>query len=114
MNATTANPADTTSDTSSHTTSDAGSGYDTGTGYDAEPQPLTRAVEDRMVAGVAAGFARYLGVDATIVRIVLAVLTVVGGAGVPIYVAGWLLIPEEGHEQSIAAAFIDSRRTRAL
>ena len=36
-------------------------------------------------------------------RIVLAVLTVVGGAGVPVYLAGWLLIPDEGAEQSIAS-----------
>jgi phage shock protein PspC (stress-responsive transcriptional regulator) len=76
-------------------------------------QPLTRSVDDRMIAGVAAGIARYLGVDATFVRIILAVLAVVGGAGVPIYAAGWLLIPEEGSEQSIASAFIQSRQARA-
>ncbi len=67
-----------------------------------------------MIAGVGAGFARYLNVDVTILRIVLAALTVVGGAGVPLYLAGWLLIPEEGREQSIAAAFIQGRQTRAL
>ena len=36
-------------------------------------------------------------------------LTVLGGAGVPIYLAGWLLIPEEGTGQSIAAQFTQSR-----
>ena len=46
-------------------------------------QQLYRPVEDRMVAGVAAGIARYLGADVTAVRIILAVLTFVGGAGVP-------------------------------
>ena len=61
-----------------------------------------------MLAGVAAGIARYLDVDVTIVRIVFAVLAVMGGAGVPLYLAGWLLIPEEGAEQSIASDFIDS------
>jgi len=75
---------------------------------------LRRPVEDRMVAGVAAGIARYLGTDVTVVRIVLAVLTLVGGAGVPIYLAGWLLIPEEGSDQSIAGGFIQSRQTRSL
>ncbi len=65
-----------------------------------------------MLAGVAAGIARYLGVDVTVVRIVLAVLAFVGGAGVPIYLAGWLLIPEEGAEQSIASGFVQSRRAR--
>jgi phage shock protein PspC (stress-responsive transcriptional regulator) len=77
------------------------------------PQPLSRPVEGRMLAGVAAALARYLGADVTIVRIVFAVLAVVGGAGVPIYLAGWLLIPEEGAEQSIASGFIQSLQARA-
>ena len=77
-------------------------------------QQLYRPVEDRMVAGVAAGIARYLGADVTAVRIILAVLTFVGGAGVPIYLAGWLLIPEEGAEQSIVGSFLQSRQTRSL
>jgi phage shock protein PspC (stress-responsive transcriptional regulator) len=78
-----------------------------------QARPLRRPVEDRMLAGVAAGIARYLGIDATIVRIVLAVLAVAGGAGVPIYLAGWLLIPEEGCEQSIAGDFIQNRQARS-
>jgi phage shock protein C len=61
-----------------------------------------------MVAGVAAGVGQYLGVDANIVRIVLAVLTVMGGAGIPLYVAGWLLMPDELSEQSIAGELISS------
>ena len=79
-----------------------------------QPSRLSRAVEDRMIAGVCAGFARYLNVDVTILRIVLAVLTAVGGAGVPLYIAAWLLIPEDGHDQSIASDFINGRPTRAL
>ena len=78
------------------------------------PQPLRRPVHDRMVAGVAAGLAQYLGADVTIIRIVLAVLTFVGGAGIPIYLACWLLIPEEGSDQSIASSFVQSRQTRSL
>jgi phage shock protein PspC (stress-responsive transcriptional regulator) len=66
-----------------------------------------------MLAGVAAGVADYLGVDVTIVRIILAVLTVVGvGVGVPLYLAGWLLIPEEGASQSIASDLIQSLSSR--
>jgi phage shock protein PspC (stress-responsive transcriptional regulator) len=78
------------------------------------PQPLSRPVNDRMVAGVAAGLARYLGADVTIIRILLVVLAFVGGAGVPIYLACWLLIPEEGSDQSIAGGFFQSRQTRSL
>ena len=77
------------------------------------PQPLYRPFQDRMLAGVAVGIARYLGVDATVVRIVLALLTVFGGAGVAVYLAGWLLIPEEGSEQSIASQFIQSLQARS-
>jgi phage shock protein C len=75
---------------------------------------LRRPVEDRMLAGVAGAIANYLGADVTAVRIILAVLVFVGGAGVPIYLAGWLLIPEEGSEQSIASGFLQSRQVRSL
>lgn len=58
-----------------------------------------------MIAGVGSGIARYVGVDTMIVRIVLVVLAFVGGIGVPLYLACWLLIPEEGRGQSIADEF---------
>ncbi len=78
----------------------------------ADPRPLYRPFQDRMLAGVAAGIAQYAGIDATIVRIALAVLTVLGGAGVPLYIAGWLLIPEEGATQSIASDIFQSLSNR--
>jgi phage shock protein PspC (stress-responsive transcriptional regulator) len=67
---------------------------------------LSRPAHDRMLAGVASGAAHYLGVDVTLVRIALVVLCFVGGIGLPLYLAGWLLIPEEGAYQSIAAEFL--------
>ncbi len=77
-------------------------------------QPLCRPIHGRMLAGVAVGIADYLGIDVTIVRIILAVVTVVsGGVGVPLYLAGWLLIPEEGATQSIASDLIQSLSSRA-
>jgi phage shock protein PspC (stress-responsive transcriptional regulator) len=76
-------------------------------------RPLCRPFHDRMLAGVAAGIARYFDIDVTIVRIVFAVLAVVGGAGVPLYLAGWLLIPDEDAGESIASAFIQSLRDRS-
>lgn len=63
---------------------------------------LRRTRDGRMVAGVCSGAARYLGVDANILRLGLAVLTVFGGSGIPLYVLAWLLIPEEGAATSIA------------
>jgi phage shock protein C len=61
-----------------------------------------------MLAGVAAGFARYLGIDVTLVRVALVVLCFAGGIGLPLYLASWLLIPDDGAEQSIAADVTDS------
>jgi phage shock protein C len=101
MNATTANPAASTDTTTNQEA-----------GPLAGPRHLCRPVQGRMLAGVAAGIARYLDVDVTLVRIVLAVLTVLGGAGVPIYLAGWLLMPDEGAEQSIAGQFAQSWQSR--
>ena len=75
--------------------------------------PLYRPYEGRMVAGVAASISQYLGVDPNIVRIVLAILTVAGGAGIPVYLAGWLLIPDEGAPQSLASEFISSFQSRS-
>jgi hypothetical protein len=36
----------------------------------------------------------------------------VAGPGVPLYLAGWLLIPDEGARQSVAADVIDSIQAR--
>lgn len=74
------------------------------------PRVLCRPTEDRMLAGVAAGIAQYLDVDPTLIRILFAVLTLFGGAAVLVYLAGWLLIPEEGSDQSIASSFVQSRQ----
>jgi phage shock protein PspC (stress-responsive transcriptional regulator) len=62
-----------------------------------------------MVAGVAAGLASYLNVDVTIVRIGFALATVLGGGiGVVAYLAGLLLIPDEGTSESVASSLIHS------
>lgn len=74
---------------------------------------LYRPAGDRMLAGVAAGIADYLNVDVTLVRIALVALTFVGGVGVPLYLAGWLLIPEEGADTSIAASLVSSLENRS-
>jgi phage shock protein PspC (stress-responsive transcriptional regulator) len=62
----------------------------------APPRRLERSSTDRMLGGVAGGVARYLGVDATLVRIVTVGLAFLGGAGVLLYLAALLLMPEEG------------------
>lgn len=74
---------------------------------------LTRTREGRMITGVCSGAAAYFGVDATIVRVVLAVLTVLtSGAGILVYVAATLIVPEEGKDASIAQELIDRQTHR--
>jgi len=82
-------------------------------GFGPERPVLRRPSGGRVLAGVAAGLARYFGVDPTIVRIAFVVLTVAGGAGIPLYLAGLLLIPEEGSEVSIAGSIIESHQSRS-
>ncbi|HYS31773.1 MAG TPA: PspC domain-containing protein [Streptosporangiaceae bacterium] len=74
---------------------------------------LRRPVDGRLIGGVAAGIAKYLGADISIVRIVFVVLAFAGGAALPLYVAGWLLIPEEGSDQSIVAELFGSMENRS-
>jgi len=57
---------------------------------------LRRSTTDRMLAGVCGGWAAYLGVDAAILRILVAAATVFGiGTPVLLYVICWVLMPEE-------------------
>ena len=61
---------------------------------------LRRSVTDRKVAGVAGGLARHLDVDPVILRVAFVVLAFFGGAGLILYGACWLLLPEEGRESA--------------
>jgi phage shock protein C len=74
---------------------------------------LRRSADDRMLAGVAGGIARYLGADVTLVRVIIAALALFTGAGAALYIAAWLLIPEDGEDQPVAAAWIAGRRNRS-
>jgi phage shock protein C len=90
-----------------------GGQYGYRTRYD-EPQHevLERPGSGRMIAGVAAGVAQYLGVDVALIRIAMVILTFVGGIGIPAYAAGWLLIPDEDSDSSIASELISSLQSR--
>lgn len=72
---------------------------------------LIRSREDKMIAGVCGGLARYFDVDPVLVRIVVAALSVLGGFGAIAYAAAWLLVPQEGAERSIVGVGGDSDRT---
>ena len=68
---------------------------------------------DKKVAGVAGGLARHLDVDPLILRVALVVLVFFGGAGLIVYAACWLLVPEDGDERA-PFNFDDRTRTIAL
>lgn len=55
-----------------------------------------RPRDDRKIAGVCAGIARYLGMDVSLVRILMLVLLIwPPGLGLLFYIACWIVIPNE-------------------
>ena len=77
-----------------------------------EAGQLRRSTDDKMLAGVAGGIARYLDVDVTIVRVAVVALTLLTGTTAALYIAAWLLVPADGEDQSLAAAWIARRQNR--
>ena len=77
-----------------------------------EIRRLQRGHSDRMLAGVSGGLARYFEIHPAIFRVGFVVLTLLGGAGILIYAAAALVIPDEGKEDSIATAALRNRRER--
>jgi len=71
---------------------------------------LERSRSNRMLAGVCGGLARYFDLNPAFYRVGFVVLTLLGGAGVLIYIAAALVIPEEGKADSIAAEALRGRR----
>jgi phage shock protein PspC (stress-responsive transcriptional regulator) len=73
---------------------------------------LERSRSDRMVAGVCGGRARYFDIHPAFYRVGFVVLTLLGGAGIVIYAAAALVMPDEGKEDSFASAALRNRRDR--
>ena len=71
---------------------------------------LERPADDRMIAGVAAGLGRYFDLTPTVFRLAFVVLTLLGGAGILIYVAAVLVMPKEGEDASIVERALAERR----
>src|ERR1700684_3719558 len=92
----------------------------TGTEKPARPRPappgpggeqrLHRGGRGRMLAGVAVGLADYFDVDPTLVRVGFVALAFLGGLAVPLYLAGWLLIPDEESDVSVADELVARER----
>lgn len=56
---------------------------------------LYRSRDDKKLAGVCAGFAKYLGIDPTLVRLLFVFFVLWAGTGLLAYLICALVIPEE-------------------
>ncbi len=73
---------------------------------------LTRTRDGRWLAGVSAGLGRYFGISTTIYRLAFVALALAGGTGILLYLAAWLVIPDDGHERSVAEQALRDHRDR--
>lgn len=60
---------------------------------DKRMKKLTRS-RNRMICGVCAGIGEYLGIDATVVRLLWVLFSLMGGAGLLAYIIAAIIIPE--------------------
>ena len=77
-----------------------------------EARQLRRSRSDRTLAGVCGGLAAYFEIHPAVFRVAFVVLTLMGGAGIAIYLAATLVMPDEGKEDSFATAALRRLRHR--
>jgi phage shock protein PspC (stress-responsive transcriptional regulator) len=77
---------------------------------EAPTRRLVRPTDGRWLGGVAAGLGRYFDVNPLVYRIAFAALALVGGTGILLYLAAWLVIPGEHDDESIAVEALRGRR----
>lgn len=68
---------------------------------------LRRPFQDRAFAGVSAGLAQRFNVSPAWFRVGFVLLAFFGGLGFVLYALGWVLIPDEGSDESILQEWID-------
>jgi phage shock protein C len=56
---------------------------------------LYRSKTNRKLAGICGGLAQYFNIDATLIRVLFIVLAVLGGSGLLLYLAMWIIVPKE-------------------
>jgi len=67
--------------------------YNTSTNARPKQAKLLRNPYDKVVGGVCSGMAHYFDIDPVIIRLIWAVLVLVGGVGVVAYIIAWAIIP---------------------
>ena len=60
---------------------------------------LMRSRKDEKIAGVCGGFAEYLDVDVTLVRLIWLAALFLGGWGIIAYIVAWIVMPLEPEPQ---------------
>lgn len=56
---------------------------------------LYRSCANRVIAGVCGGLGEYFDIDPVIIRLILVLLVLAGGAGILFYILAWIIIPED-------------------
>ncbi|NUT40095.1 MAG: PspC domain-containing protein [Thermoactinospora sp.] len=80
--------------------------------YSSNVKKLRRTNKGRIVAGVCSGIGEYVGIDANLIRVALAIATLFGGLGVGVYAIGWLLLPDEERDTSIVQDLLNKQQQR--
>ena len=62
---------------------------------DMQNKRLAKSRNDRKLCGVCGGFAEYLNLDPTVVRLIWVLLAIAAGSGVLAYIVAALIMPEE-------------------
>jgi len=63
-----------------------------------------------MLGGVAAGVARWMGMDPTLVRLGFVLAAIFSGFGIAVYIVMWLILPADGDAESIASRAVHDWR----
>jgi len=59
------------------------------------PRRLSRPMYDKKIAGVCSGFARYFGMDVTLMRILWVIVALGTGIGFVAYFVAWIAMPRD-------------------
>ncbi len=65
-----------------------------------EIKKLYRSRDDRMIGGVCGGLGKYFNVDPTLIRLGFILMGLAAGSSIILYIAMWIVIPEEPIEKA--------------